>query len=240
MNEGFVSAKRGNAMHVVPETRSGKITFYKVRLGAWAEEPESIGLTPESVAALAARVDEARQAEIEQRRAASAARSATAKYYSAIRRLHAEPGAGASMIQSIRAHAQTTGDRQVYFRALLPVPPKARRAGSVPPPGKPTNFSAQLHQDGSLELKWTCDNPDGADGTMYEVRRRVAPDGEFAYVGTVGGKRFLDDTLPPGLAFVEYQVTAVRSTRRGELARYHVNFGSSGRRVASVQTQRAA
>src|SRR4051812_10832768 len=101
MNEGFISTNEGNVMHVVPETRSGKITCYKVRLGAWAEEPESIGLTPESVAALAARVEEARQAEIERGRAANAARSATAKYYIAIRRLHAEPGAGASMIQSI-------------------------------------------------------------------------------------------------------------------------------------------
>jgi hypothetical protein len=240
MNEGFISAKRGNVMHVVPETRSGKITFYKVRLGAWAEEPESIGLTPESVAALAARVEEARQAETEQRRAASAARSATAKYYSAIRRLHAEPGAGASMIQSIRAYAQTTGEREVYFRALLPPPAKARRAGSAPPPGQPTNFSAQLHQDGSMELKWACDNPDGADGTMYEVQRRTGLSETFTHVGTVGGKRFLDDTLPPGLTMVEYQVTAVRSTRRGQLARYHVNFGSSGRRVPSFQLKGAA
>ena len=47
-----------------------------------------------------------------------------------------------------------------------------------------------------------------------------------------GEKRFDDETVPAGTPAVEYQVTAVRSTRRGQPARHLVNFGVAARRAA--------
>jgi hypothetical protein len=60
-------------MAIVPETRSEKIQFYQTHLRAWAEDPASIGVTPEAVATLAGLVDEARAAYAAHRQAQQAA-----------------------------------------------------------------------------------------------------------------------------------------------------------------------
>ena len=93
-----------------------------------------------------------------------------------------------------------------------------------------------LLQDGSLKLKWKCNNPANTQGTTYEVFRKVAGQGGFGYVGGSGIKEFVDDTLPAGSEGVTYQLTAVRSTKRGLPAQFNVNFGvsSSGATTASV------
>ena len=49
-------------MHLVPETRIGKIEFYQTHLTFWAQDPPSIGLTSDAVDELQTLVDEARQA----------------------------------------------------------------------------------------------------------------------------------------------------------------------------------
>jgi hypothetical protein len=76
---------------------------------------------------------------------------------------------------------------------------------------------------------------------MYEVQRRLGGSGPFTYMGTVGEKRFVDDTLPAGTPSVEYQVTAVRSTRRGWPAHHIVNFGGAARHgLANFRPKMAA
>jgi hypothetical protein len=106
-----------------------------------------------------------------------------------------------------------------------------RGTGSpVGPPGTPTGFGVRLPGDGSVEVSWTCRNPPGARGTVYEVWRRVGGDSEFAYLGGTGAKRFLDATLPAGAAAggVTYQVRAARSTKVGDWGQFNVNFGVVG------------
>jgi hypothetical protein len=48
------------------------------------------------------------------------------------------------------------------------------------------------------------------------------------FVGASGVKSFVDDTLPSGASPVTYQITAVRSTARGNPAQFVVNFGVGG------------
>jgi len=48
------------------------------------------------------------------------------------------------------------------------------------------------------------------------------------FVGASGVKTFTDETLPSGSAPVTYQITAVRSTSRGNPAQFTVNFGIGG------------
>ena len=48
------------------------------------------------------------------------------------------------------------------------------------------------------------------------------------FLGTSGNRTFTDTTLPAGSRGVIYQVTAVRSTRRGESGQFNVNFGVDG------------
>lgn len=95
------------------------------------------------------------------------------------------------------------------------------------PTGTPFEFIVGLLQNGALELRWKCSNPSGTQGTIYEVQRQIGSGG-FACVGASGVRSFTDDTLPSGSAPVTYQVTAVRSTSRGNPAQFTVNFGVGG------------
>jgi hypothetical protein len=72
----------------------------------------------------------------------------------------------------------------------------------------------------------------GAVGTTYHVWRRIGPSGPFTCLGATGVKKFVDETLPQGLAQVTYQIQAVRSTKAGPWARFDVNFGTGDRRVS--------
>lgn len=116
------------------------------------------------------------------------------------------------------------------------IPPPAQ-GGTTPPPGTPFNFTVGLLQDGSLELKCPPfglgSNPSGTVGTIYEVKRKVAPpfravsamgsEGtsggspmpQFTFVGATGVKTITDDSLPSNASPCTYQVTG----RRGDLHR---------------------
>ena len=96
-------------MTIVPETRSGKIDFYRFHLPAWAQDPASIGLTQQAVAEFEPLVDAAREAQREHQLARQAARVATMKYHQAVRRMHAGGGGivgGAALVQTIKTYAQ--------------------------------------------------------------------------------------------------------------------------------------
>lgn len=218
-------------MPTVPKTRSGKLEFYETHIDAWRADPASIGLDAASTDAQAARIAEARAAYDAHSEAINAARAATQRYYQAIEAMHAGTGAGADMIETIRAFAETTGDAGVYARASIP-PPADR--SPTPPPGTPTRLRVALLGDGALRLAWDCKNPRGSAGTVYEILRGVGdgPVGQMEclmeYLGTAGGKSFTDTTIPAGATSLVYQITALRSTRRGGPARFGVRFGGVG------------
>lgn len=238
------------AMSIVPETRSGKVEFYQVHAPVWAEDPASIGLTAEDVAELQERVDEAQAALIEHQRAQEAARAATQRYHHAVRRMHSGGGipdgsptvggvCGTALLKRIKAYAQITGDAGVYVRAQIGEPRKTGRPGSAGAPGKPYGFEVALTQMGWLELTWKCDNPDGTVGTVYQVMRALE-DGPSVPRAMVGEKRLLDETVPPGTRVIRYEVTAMRSTGKGESAEYVVRFGAQagGPRQTYVKPRR--
>ena len=208
-------------MSIVPDHRIGKLAFYESHLPAWSLHAAEIGLNAASVAALGVLTAAARADYDAHIKAQNAARAATQKFYDSVRAMHAGPGAGADMIQTIKTHAQVTSDPAVYALAMIPSP---STAGATAPPGTPFKFTTALREDGSIELKWKCGNPSGTVGTIYEVMRSVNG-GAMTFVGATGVKSFADDTLPSGSANVTYQVTAIRSTARGKPAQFTVNFG---------------
>jgi hypothetical protein len=146
-------------MGVVPNDRLGKIEFYEAHAGAggpWPTNATAIGLTTASVTALTTLVTDARKAYNSHVAAQAAAKAATVAFYDKVRLMHAGPGAGADLIQTIKTYAQTTNNPGVY--ALAQIPPPAQ-GGTTPPPGTPFDFTVGLLQDGSLALKWKCSNP---------------------------------------------------------------------------------
>ena len=214
-------------MGTVPTSRLGKVEFYESHVDVWSTAPTSIGLTAAQVTSLAALTADARKAYDEQLAAIQAAKAATQTFYESVRLMHNAPGKGADMIEAIKQYAQTTNNPLVYSIAQIPPP---AIPGTTPPPGTPSNFTVGLLANGALELKWKCINPEGVSGTIYEVRRN----GQF--IGASGIKSFTDETLP-GTSPVVYQVTAVRSTSRGNPAQFTVTFGTGGGGLAITSVQ---
>jgi hypothetical protein len=252
-------------MPVLPKTRIGQLEFFETHQPAWAAAADEIGLTAAQLAALAARTAAARAAYDQQQAAISAARAATLRFHLASAALHAE---GAGALRSIRVTAGADGGGagggdDVYSLARIP-PPAAR--GRIGPPGTPFDFRVQLLPAGGLRLTWKCRHPRGAVGTLYEVRRRVEvaataalllddTNGEivagrsatgsgrsrgFEYLGSTGVKSFTDRSLPRGAASAIYELTALRSTARGQPARFTVQFSGPARPAAAALTRSAA
>ncbi|HLL91178.1 MAG TPA: hypothetical protein VK324_17910 [Tepidisphaeraceae bacterium] len=62
-------------------------------------------------------------------------------------------------------------------------------------------------------------------GTIYQVYRRLGPDGAFEYIGGAGQRKFVDATIPAGTPSVTYQLQSVRSTAVGPWSQFNVGFG---------------
>lgn len=208
-------------MSIVPSSNIGKLTFYEAHVGRWTDNAASIGLLSSDCNALKDAIAKARDAYNAQQIALEASKSATQNTNNMIRALHV---LGASDIAKIRAFADASGNVEVYPLADIPAPATPTPA---PAPGKPTDFSVTLTETGAIMLKWKCANPVGTQGTIYEVRRSIAGSTP-AFIGASGVKSFTDDTLPGGSTGVIYEVTAVRSTKRGLPSLVNVNFGVGG------------
>jgi hypothetical protein len=216
-------------MSIVPTTRLEKIEFYESHIDPWEAGPTKIGLTAAQVTALATLTTQARAAYNAAEAARQASKAATLNYYERVRAMHSGPGAGSDMIELIKNYADTTDNAQVYVDAQIPAP---ATPGVTPPPGTPFEFTVGLLQNGAVELKWKCNNPSGTSGTIYEVKRRIgsAASAPFTFVGATGVRSFTDETIPGGggSSPCTYQVTAVRSTARGNPAQFTVSFGIGG------------
>lgn len=205
----------------VPDTNEGKIQFYQSKNAPWSSNAAAIGTTPAAVTSLGTKVSTATTKLAAAVAARATSKNATAELRAAIADM---AGAGADIIRQIDAKAAIDGDG-VYFLAQIPAP---ATPSPVPPPGKPSDFSAALTEGGALVLTWKCANPSGSRGPVYQVSRRTGATGEFNVVGATGAKRFEDDTLPAGVASVTYRVVAMRSTAQGPEALFTVFFGVTG------------
>jgi hypothetical protein len=215
---------------VLPDTRIGRIEFCENHNTPFSTNAVAIGTTPAAVTDLATKTAAARAAYNAQQAAQNAAKAATNDYDIAARAMTL---AVADILKQIKTQASLSGPG-VYSLAEIPAPaiPSPR-----PAPGKPTDFTATLEENGSLNLKWKCANPAGTSGTIYQIYRRTSPTGEFTYIGGSGSKAFEDATIPAGSSGVTYQIQAVRSTAVGLWAQFNVNFGVSsggGVTMASV------
>jgi len=204
---------------IVPQSAAGKVSFFTARALKWAENAVAMGSSPERVALLAEQTEAARAAFTAQREALGKAQAATLVFHLAVAAMNKT---GTDIIKQVKAKAAADGEA-VYVLASLPAP---AAGGPLPPPGTPDRFTADLRMDGSLALAWTCKNPRGSAGTLYQVARQVGS-GAFEVIGTTGRRTFIDQTLPAA-ASVTYQVIAMRSTASGQPARYTVKLGRGG------------
>jgi len=125
------------------------------------------------------------------------------------------------MIDTIKNFAQSTDDPNVYVLAQIPPPSPP---GAVPAPGTPFDFRVELLGNGAVKLNWKSNNPAGASGTFYEIKRSD-DGGPMTFVGNAGERNFTDDTVPATTASAVYELTAVRSTLRGDPVQFIVRLG---------------
>lgn len=209
-------------MGVVPQNREAKLAFYEAHLAPWTTNATNIGLTAGEVANLTALAEAGRATLLAAGEARNASKAATQAFYAAIAALGK---AGNGLVETIRLFAEANNNPSVY--SLAQIPPPAIDA-PVPPPGMPREFTVTLAQNGWINLQWKCTNPEGANGTAYEVQRKIGG-GPFSIIGIAGGnKTYIDSTLPAGSTGVVYQVTGVRSGLRGPVSQVNVNFGVVG------------
>ncbi|HEY8667580.1 MAG TPA: hypothetical protein VIL86_13010 [Tepidisphaeraceae bacterium] len=223
-------------MSVVPTTLIDRVQFYQNHITPWTANSTAIGTSSAAVTDLSTKTSAARDAFDAQQAAQSAAKAATLSYQTAVSAMSV---AGAAIMKQIRAKGESTGNNSVYSLAEIPAP---ATPGPVGAPGEPSNFKVSLEVNGALTITWKCANPAGCTGTMYQVFRRTSADGEFAYLGGSGEKKFVDATIPAGSSQVTYQMQAVRSTAAGPWAQFNVNFGAgsgSGGMTAAVETVQA-
>jgi hypothetical protein len=214
--------QREHAMRLVPEDNFGRIEFYKTRVGNWIERAAEIGISVETAETLQADVDAAWAAYQAALRARAAAEAATSKMNNAIEKM---ANTGAAVVSQIRGAAGFADDENIYVLASINPPAKG---SPIAPPGRPDWFKASIGGVGELTLTWKCKNPRGSAGTLYKVSRQISVNGPFEFLGVVGEKKFVDETIPPGTATVTYQVQAFRSTKAGPVAEYNVHFGTIG------------
>jgi hypothetical protein len=205
-------------MSLVPRKFAERIQFFEDHIPPWTTNAVAIGTTTTAVSSLETQTQAARDAYDAQQAAQQAAEAATDALRQAVATMS---NTGAAIIEQVRTKARSVGD-SVYPLAEIPAP---AIPGPTGPPGKPTEFGAELTELGQLKLKWKCANPVGTTGTVYQIWRRVNG-AEPTYLGGSGSKDFVDNTIPAGVTSVIYMIQAVRSTAVGEWATFNVNFGT--------------
>ncbi len=216
-------------MSLYPNTKTGKIGYFNSKIAPWTTNATAIGTTSAAVTDLQTKVTTA-QAKLDAQIAAEqAVKTATEAATVAVAQM---VEAGADIIKNIRAKAATVGGNSVYELAEIPAPATPTPVSTL---GQPTDFKAELGQDGSIISRWKCANP-RATGTVYQVWRRLDGEADFTYCGGVGTKTFTDNTVPAGTANILYKIQAVRSTAVGPWATFNVmiGVGRGGAMMASV------
>lgn len=209
-------------MATIPTRKAEQLAFFESHWPVWTNSPASLGLSAPAVAAFKTLTQTARASFDAAETARNAAKSATLTQDSDLDEAF---NSCSDLIRIIRAYAESQANpNTVYAAADIPAPATPQ---PTLPPGTCKTYSATILDGGSLQINWKCTNPPGTSGVVYEVRRRIAM-GEYVFIGAVGTKKFIDNTLPAGSSTVTYQVTGTRGNQRGVSSSFNVTFGVGG------------
>lgn len=217
-------------MSVVPVKFNDRIQFYEQHISPFTSNATAIGVTTGECSDLQTKTEAARTAFDAREALRQQTEAATVAMRDAIAAMSV---AGAAMIKKIRGKADQVGGNSVYTLAEIPPPATPSPVGA---PGMPFGFDITLKPNGTLELKWKCENPTGCTNVIYQVYRKVESTGSYEYIGGTGERKFTDLSVPQGVPSIMYQIQATRSTAVGDANEFTVNFGvnSGGAITATV------
>lgn len=213
--------------------RAQVLAYCQVHVEPFTQHAAAIGLSPTALTNFVSATQEHAEAESQ----LEAARIAYAAAASHVKRTYvAMTTALSQSVAMVRQHAVQTRDINVYN--LAQVPPIAKRS-KMPAPGAVHSARAKLQTNtGAIVLSWKTSNPQNAKGTSYVVRRKLAQEQDFAFVGITGDTSFQDAPLPAGTLSVQYTITAQRgklSSEESPIVTVHVN----GARPANLAVSQA-
>ena len=211
-------------MSIVPTRVEDLLTWASVHQEVWTTVAAQIGLTPAQALAFKNAYTQA-QTNFAAREAARAAlEGAVTTSQDSIRDLRRS---AADTLRFIKAFAENQAKPDtIYAKAQIPPP---SQPGPLGPPGTPFNFRADLNPDGTISFRWKCNNPAGAGGTVYTVKRKLANESQYSIIGAVGLRRYTDTSLPLGTPTVQYVVVAQRGEQVGvPSSPFTVQFGTGG------------
>ena len=195
-------------MSTLPRRKPEAIAYLENRIATWVAEGVNLGLSVDQASALSLAVASASGALDAAEQARAQSRAATITYDAAYDEMRA---LGSAAIKSIRAYALTTDDPSaVYALAQIPAPADPTPA---PAPGAPTGITFTLQSTGAIMLRWKAPQPAPGAEVFTSVSRKLDGQTSFTTVFDTGAKEFLDDTIPPGTANVQYVLRAKRGTQ---------------------------
>lgn len=214
---------------IVPASRNEFFGFCDSHADAWTEHAVAIGTSVTAVSAWKTAYNAAMDQFVTANTMRLAAKTQTTIANEALRDARTKTS---DIVRNIKNFAVNTDDPDVYTLAMIPPPADP---STVPPPGQPFEVACDLNPNGQLTLRWKCDNPMGAAGTFYTVRRRLGNSGPFVIVGGSGTKAFVDGAIPAGTPRVVYIVNGQRGNSTGPASsEFTVNFGVGGDGAAFI------
>lgn len=214
------------AMTKIPANRDPMIDFYRQHIELWIDHAVELGL--DSAAALTPlkdAVDAAVAAQSEADALRNAARLATDMLNARAALLRSLGGA---VVATIRAHAEFTGNEEIYSTAQIS-PPAARTPAG--PPAPPTNLIADPTPNGHIILKWKGTTERG----QFFIIERSVDGGPWVRLEPVAAKKFTDTLVPRNTNVIQYQVWGARFDKKSDTApQATVNFGTVDPQIAAA------
>ena len=130
-------------------------------------------------------------------------------------------------VEKIDLFAEGSADPQAVWDLATIGPPN--NPSQMPEPGEPFGFKAALNSDGSVKISWKCKNPEGAQGTVYIVRRRLNNTTTWSQVALTASKHWTDGSIPSSSGGAMYTVQAQRGNVTGPVSStFNLQFGTDG------------
>lgn len=187
-------------------TRRQRLQWIQARLARWSANAAAIGLTSTQVSQATAKVAGAAETSNEAEAARAAAKSATKIYYAADDEMSATVR---SLITTIKAYAETSGNVNVY--ALADLDPPAPRTPAEPPT-VPSDVTGFVSPTGDVTLTWKATLSGASTGVFFMIERKQPTEAGFSPIGASALKEFTDATPNLTGGVVQYRVKAVRGT----------------------------
>lgn len=189
---------------LIPKTVEGQILFFEQHLAPWTTNAVAIGLTAPQMTAFTTLVETARDKFNDAEAARLSSKAATLELSEALEIVNQ---LGAGYIKTIRGKAESTLDNSVYVKAMIP-PPTAPSPSGIP--SQPTGLSAFIDDGGRVNLAWVGST---RYNTYFTIWRKLPGESAFDMIGTVGGKKWMDDSVEAGTPYATYFVQAHRGTK---------------------------